>query len=263
MPVTITTVKGVGGSPPTHIHAEGTVQGCETLRLECSCYRGTPISYPIPAGGLTTWSFDFVNNLGCQCGANVTVTATCDLGMPSSSTATYGPLPLDCCPDITIDPPVPSQQCVGFQRPVTLTIHIAQPPAGITILHWETIPGTYQATQTIMGPAPATGLSNTYNYPQPGPYTSILHVDYPLGCPSQQLIVGPLVACACPTITVNAVPQECHGTRRRVELSADITVPPGQTAQFAWDYGDPPSPQGPTFQVNIGFDNDLAQHHTC
>jgi hypothetical protein len=77
MPVTITLVRGVGGSPPPGIHVEGTKTGCEQVMVTTSCSDHQPVLDP------DTWSVVIPNDRPCPCGSAVTVTAIGDRGLAS------------------------------------------------------------------------------------------------------------------------------------------------------------------------------------
>src|SRR3990172_8202208 len=110
MALTITKITGIGGNPPTAIQVEGTVSGCEKVYVTVSCTTEPVVPIDILTGGTSLWSITYKNNNRCLCGAQVTVSASCVLGMPAGDTQTVNlPLICDACPTLTItaDPPGP------------------------------------------------------------------------------------------------------------------------------------------------------------
>ena len=75
MPITITGVTGLGGSPPTSLLVTGTVDTCESVIVTTSC-SAKPVTVAIPSGGPNSWNAVLPNDKQCPCGATVDVTAT-------------------------------------------------------------------------------------------------------------------------------------------------------------------------------------------
>jgi hypothetical protein len=88
MPITITGVTGLGGSPPTSLLVSGTVDTCESVDVTTSC-SAAPVTVPIPTGGPNTWNAVLPNDKQCPCGATVDVTATCTIGKKDSAKGTF------------------------------------------------------------------------------------------------------------------------------------------------------------------------------
>jgi hypothetical protein len=88
MPITITGVTGLGGSPPTDLLVSGTVTTCEEVIVTTSC-SAQPVKVAIPTGGPNTWSAVLPNDKQCPCGAKVDVTATCAIGAKDSAKGTF------------------------------------------------------------------------------------------------------------------------------------------------------------------------------
>ena len=95
MSVTITSVTGIGGNPPTSIQIEGFSSGCEKVYVTVSCCTEPVVPINVPGGVNQPWSITYKNNAGWGCGDTVTVSASCVLGFPSSDTQTIT-LPLTC-----------------------------------------------------------------------------------------------------------------------------------------------------------------------
>lgn len=88
MPITITAVTGLGGSPPTSLLVSGTVETCERVVVETSC-SAAPVTVDIPTGGLNTWNAVLPNDKQCPCGATVDVRATCTSGANDTAKGTF------------------------------------------------------------------------------------------------------------------------------------------------------------------------------
>ena len=88
MPITITGVTGLGGSPPTSLLVSGTVATCESVVVTTSC-SANPVKVAIPTGGPNTWNAVLPNDKQCPCGATVEVTATCEVGKKDSAKGTF------------------------------------------------------------------------------------------------------------------------------------------------------------------------------
>jgi len=84
MPITITGVVGLGGSPPTSLLVSGTVETCERVEVVTSC-SAAPVTVEIATGGLNTWNVVLPNDKQCPCGATVDVSARCTLGAPDAT----------------------------------------------------------------------------------------------------------------------------------------------------------------------------------
>jgi len=88
MPITITGVTGLGGSPPTSLLVTGTVTTCESVEVTTSC-SASPVKVAIPTGGPNVWSAVLPNDKQCPCGAKVDVTATCTSGAKDTAKSTF------------------------------------------------------------------------------------------------------------------------------------------------------------------------------
>src|ERR1041385_1426025 len=106
MAVTIDKITGIGGSPPTHVHVEGTATGCEIVYVTVSCSNDPVAPINVPSGATEPWSVTYNNTNGCRCGDLVTASASCTLGFPAGDTQTVT-LALDCdppcCDEVTVD----------------------------------------------------------------------------------------------------------------------------------------------------------------
>jgi hypothetical protein len=88
MPISITGVTGLGGSPPTSLLVSGTVMTCESVVVTTSC-SAAPVTVAIPSGGPNLWSAVLPNDKQCPCGAKIDVTATCAVGAKDSAKGTF------------------------------------------------------------------------------------------------------------------------------------------------------------------------------
>jgi hypothetical protein len=88
MPISITSVTGLGGSPPTSLLVSGTVETCEQVIVTTSC-SAAPVTVAIPTGGPNAWNAVLPNDKQCPCGATVEVTATCAIGKKDTATGKF------------------------------------------------------------------------------------------------------------------------------------------------------------------------------
>jgi hypothetical protein len=88
MSITITSVTGLGGSPPTQLLVEGTVSTCERVEVRTSC-SANPVTVAIPTGGPNVWHAVLPNDKHCPCGVRVDVTATCTIGAHDTATGSF------------------------------------------------------------------------------------------------------------------------------------------------------------------------------
>ena len=99
MPVAITSVRGIGGSPPATIRVEGTKQNCELGVVTSTCSSVT--GYATDA----IWTVDLPNDTGgCGCGDDPGVTVVCQGGLPDDKTKFLGEILCDgtCCPRVNV-----------------------------------------------------------------------------------------------------------------------------------------------------------------
>lgn len=99
MAITITSVSGTGGDPPTLIVVSGTVDTCEAVEVVTSCSRA-PVTVDIATGGFESWQATLPNDLGCPCGSEIKVSARCTIGQDVEASGLFV---LECgrqaCPD--------------------------------------------------------------------------------------------------------------------------------------------------------------------
>ncbi len=87
MAITITSVKGVGGTStiPSTIEVTGTIDDCEALTLTVSCSLNRVfdniIGTLVPGTTIRNWAMSVPNDRGCPCGSTITVKATCMTGL--------------------------------------------------------------------------------------------------------------------------------------------------------------------------------------
>jgi hypothetical protein len=88
MPISITAVTGLGGSPPTSLLVSGTVETCERVVVKTSC-SAAPVTVEIPTGGPNVWNAVLPNDKGCPCGTTIKVSATCTLGARDTASGAF------------------------------------------------------------------------------------------------------------------------------------------------------------------------------
>jgi hypothetical protein len=88
MPISITAVMGVGGSPPTSLLVSGIVTTCERVEVTTSC-SAAPVTVDIATGGPNAWNAVLPNDKKCPCGATIEVSATCTIGAHDTASGTF------------------------------------------------------------------------------------------------------------------------------------------------------------------------------
>ncbi len=88
MTIAITSVTGVGGSPPTSLVVSGTVSTCEQVEVTTSC-SASPVIVAIPTGGPNVWDAVLPNDKRCPCGHTVEVAARCTIGEQDAVRGTF------------------------------------------------------------------------------------------------------------------------------------------------------------------------------
>ena len=236
MALTITSISGTGGNPPTHIIVTGTVTGCEQLHVMCSC-TNTVMPVPIPTGGANNWSISLPNDKNCPCGAQVTVTAYCGIGAPGDAKATVT-LTLNCdtCPQVSGAMSTPGDCDASSARPVTLTVNFNPPVPQNATASVSWIPGGTLAPSTTVlntGAGTVATVSQTFNYPAGTYYpTAVVACTLPGGqvCTTTVVAFGTLTVppcLGCPSLAVTAQVTGCAPTNAAIALSTQLTWPAG------------------------------------
>ena len=88
MPISITSVTGLGGSPPTSLLVSGTVTTCEQVVVKTSC-SAAPVTVAIPTGGPNVWNAVLPNDKQCPCGATIDISASCAIGEKDTASGTF------------------------------------------------------------------------------------------------------------------------------------------------------------------------------
>jgi hypothetical protein len=88
MPISITSVTGLGGSPPTSLLVSGTVTTCEQVVVKTPC-SAAPVTVAIPTGGPNVWNVILPNDKQCPCGTTIEVTASCTIGKQDTTSGTF------------------------------------------------------------------------------------------------------------------------------------------------------------------------------
>ena len=219
MTVTITSVSGSGGNPPTSISVAGTMTNCENVSVKSSCSHTVVRAH----GPNKPWSVDLPNDAGCQCGDEITVTVWCGLGMPSADQATLTvALPCDDCPSIKLNAD-PAGPCVNGKRQVAVhaTVNSFSSP---TVVQWVFSGSNNPSTAAFSLPGTSGDLNPTVSYSADPVVqlteTVILRTTYPNGCPD---IIVTVPIDPCPMTEPNCCP---------VGVKVDITAPstPGGAA---------------------------------
>lgn len=229
MPVTITSVSGMGGNPPVTIQITGTVEGCEDLEIRCSCTQNSSV-LAIPAGAAGSWSTTVPNDNGCSCGQTVTVSATCVKGRPDSSGAVQ--LPLECCPTAVLHTAEVGDCDAAGKRPVTLDIEFSFPlPAGSSLIWtWGDPALPIPLVMPIAAAGTTFSASESYSAGTWQPTVTVIVAGAP-PCPSIPL--GPITVpgcLPCPYLTLDAgMPQVtgCVPGSALVECAATLNWPGG------------------------------------
>lgn len=88
MPISITSVTGLGGSPPTSLLVSGTVTTCEQVVVKTSC-SAAPVTVAIPTGGPNVWNAVLPNDKQCPCGVTIDISASCAIGAKDTASGTF------------------------------------------------------------------------------------------------------------------------------------------------------------------------------
>lgn len=249
MPITIDAVRGIGGSPPTHIRVSGTKTGCESVVVWLTCREKKSNPYPPFASGSGDgpWSYDVPYSGECGCGDQITVEADCNVGqgLPSPQ-AIFVPFTIDCdeCPSVNVSATL--GPCVNGVVLVTLNATVTSlPPGGPTIFQWEHHPGqvgfTRQATATGAWPPMPIPLVNQFSYTS-GTYTANLLTVFPAGCTA--LPVTFTVDCppaCCPSLTIDRPQTVNNQTQPEVTGCAPTSAVATFSAQLSWTSGCTPA----------------------
>lgn len=226
MTVSITSVKGLGGNPPTSISVTGTATNCERVRVKCSCWATDQVA-PVANG---QWAATAPNSGNCACGATVEVTAFCDLGAPSEDKLTIA---IDCgnCPQISLTTGRVGD-CVNGKRSVAVTVAVTPPLGAAQVLQIDFGDGTATPVITTAGP-----FSFTHDYvPNAAGYTITVSVVLPQGCAAVTHAVSvPACPSCCPTLSlVPPAVMDCGAASASFQLQ--VSVPQGCAAptQFNW-----------------------------
>ena len=219
MTVTITSVSGSGGNPPTSISVVGTMTNCENVSVKSSCSHTVVTAH----GPNKPWSVDLPNDAGCHCGDDITVTVWCGLGTPSADQAVLKvALPCDDCPSIKLSAD-PAGPCVNGKRQVTIHAMVNS-FSSPTIVQWDFSGSNNPSTTAFSLPGTGSDLNPTVTYTADpsAQLTEIvtLKTISPHDCPdfTTTVLIDP-----CPMTETNCCP---------VDVKVDISAPstPGGAA---------------------------------
>lgn len=278
MAITITSVTGVGGSPPTSIRITGTKQNCEEVRVT------TPCSSVVGLSPDANWEIDLPNDLNCPCGTMIQVTATCVGGTRDDEVVFLAVLQCDetCCPRVRVSSSVAGCAPTTAQAAFTvapLVFPMNCDPVAPTSFVWTLNGPTGKKFQiTTMAPSvdttvqwidDATSLPAMVQFPTGGAYSISVTVVVP-GFASPPCILTDsqaftVPACAipkpnppCPTLTIMVQGMGCvdpdpsHPMGATLQFVAVVNDPAGITTSIEWDFGDPAS-AGNTFVAQPPF----------
>jgi hypothetical protein len=199
MPITISSINGLGGDPPTQIAVKGTVSGCDVLFVTMSCSAEGVRQVDIRRGGV--WSVTFNNDKGCACGSPVTVVASCHAGMTDqveeALVLSCDPPPPRCCDSVTVAVDTAPLPCVGEGGKVAVQCSATASPADCTdAFEWSV---SELATGSELHPFTAGGRTFSYSYPKAGRYRVTVRVTQDDRCEARILsdsVELTLAACA-------------------------------------------------------------------
>ena len=122
--IAITSVVGIssGGPVPDSIRVDGTATNCEEVLVEIFCAAGNLQGVAVVGAGLWTIVFANIEQLGCACGADISVLATCTKDGCADKVALKLPCS-QCCP--TVATSVTSVCQPNGTREVTFTASIS------------------------------------------------------------------------------------------------------------------------------------------
>jgi hypothetical protein len=239
--ITITGVTGIGlpGDKPTLIRVSGTAVECSSVNVLIYCH-GAPFAAGATVDASGSWTVEVAvpENSGCLCSRAIVVQVSCaaDPGCVASFSGSIACEPGGDCPLVKLDRTVGGCNPDGT-RAVVLTADIT-PAAGTTVVaQWDFGDGSAGAAFVVASP---TIHTETHNYAPGGPYTAILNIVLPEGCPPVSILVGTVEECACPEVTdLAAVVDGCAGSGGSATVTLSGTVPPLPPACFyQWEFGD-------------------------
>ncbi len=241
--VTITSVTA-SGPPLTTVDVTGTatVPDCTTVEviLECGGSPGPKLTgVPVDAAGNWVAHFTGADLKGtpCACGRSYVVTAVCEQSPQCEKGVAQGEF--DCegrCPTATVSVAVGDCTPDGH-RNVTLTATITPGTDPVIVTQWEVEPGVFAAA------SPSLSYSVTHPYVPGQPFSAILHVVLPTGCPDLATVaVGPLAECPCPNLdlsvdSVSGCADPGHATAMAT-FTATLTPPGVNCGPYHWTFGD-------------------------
>ncbi len=256
MALTITKITGIG-NPPTAIQVEGTVSGCEKVYVTVSCSTDPVVAIDIPTGGSHPWSITYKNNLGCDCGAQVTASASCVSGLPAGATLTKTlPLTCDppgCCDEVTITvdtEPLPCFRAGGGA--IVILFSAALSPQGCTgPLEWKV---TDLSTGTVIWPFTPGGSTFSYAFASAGTYKVNVKVQQASSCDDPLLtdsVTFTLVDCSTCAVAVSG-PQTtpCTDGPPTPSQTYTATSTPAFAGPYTWEVRKPP--MSPPFHQSQG-----------
>ncbi|HEX8164408.1 MAG TPA: PKD domain-containing protein [Beijerinckiaceae bacterium] len=275
MPITITDVKGVGGSPPAQLIVSGTYQGCDHIQVTSSCSDPKKPPTLTLSGGI--WTATFSNDLECACGAQVTITATCIVDRTPRETASDA-FPIDCggCPTVQVTQQVDNSHCINGERTVTLSGTV-QVPSGTPVSVIEIFDATTLPGSPVPGIAsittPPAPFTRSFRLRAGASYNLELRSVYPQNCPPYPIAVT-LLPCppCCPTLALDQpIPTGCGAPASGSNPARSATVsfkanydrqqcdPSVAPSSYEWVVQTPPDPAtqapGPSFMAAPAADS--------
>ena len=238
--ITITSVIGTGGSPPTGIVVKGTAAGCASgsVVVEVTC-GGAPLSLTVPVSPSGDWSTVFSSGGQCVCTKLILVIVSCK-GDPNCVARLETPLrcegtspPCNSTGDLTVT----VDGCVGGAGNATAAfIFTVTPPlAGCSYL-W--LFGDGSPTVTTQVP------SVTHVYFNAGTFTVIVVATCPSAdgdpCVVRDVVTVTIPACGgCPTVNnLTATVSGCAAPGLATVTFNGTLVPPLAGCSFLWAFGD-------------------------
>ena len=261
---------------PTQIHVDGVALGCPTQKVNITVSFGGVVIASAnnltvdPALGGFSAVMAITSQTPIDCGAKVTVVASCVAGAPCQISDDF----VLSCPDCyrveaTVDLSQPCTGVAGAQtKPVTITANIGLPTGTNTKdLFWDygTVHGA-PFTVTVTQAAPLFTHVETQQLP-PGHYHAVLRFVHGLPEACLEYTRDFDVTCdsgvpGCPTWDPPSVASVCVNGKRTVTFTAHLTAPAGQTLVAQWDFDSTGTSLGTALVAGPGQTvNPPAEHH--
>ncbi len=250
--VAVTDVTGSGPVSSPTVTVTGTASECAAVLVRLTCSGAPMTTTAAVTGGIWTATF---NNTDCACAGSLTVEVSC-VTDPLCTTTFTSVLDCETCPTATVTVTVGGCNDLG-ERGVTFAVTVTGTP-GTFLTQIEYIAGSGSASLARLD----ASYTETHFYPTGTAYTARLIIAFPLGCPSIDVPVPFLEACAplCPTVDMlsTAAGGCLTSGARLVTLSASLGGFGMVSFRIVWGDGSPNFEDTQTLPYSFGRDHEYA-----